>query len=103
MSEKKYFDANKLIKSMYTQIAVWHNNEEKFSDDELGLELRLLCRNLAEEVIQAVHGEEASIEVDKQKLKMTEDEIKKDDISREKRREDIAKKVSESNESEKAK
>ena len=97
MSERKYFDGDQLIRKMYHKIAVWHNNDEKLNDQELGLELKLLCQVLAEDVLKAVHGDEAVMNIDKKKLGMTDAEIEKDQLERTERRADIVQKIEEAN------
>jgi len=90
--DRKYFDANKLIHTIYHKIAVWHNNEERLSDIELGRELKFLSKDIAEDVLKEVFGE-VSIEVDKEKLGMTKDEIKAYDEERKNRREELGEKL----------
>ena len=97
MSERKYFDGDQLIRKMYHKIAVWHNNDEKLNDQELGSELKLLCQVLAEDVLKAVHGDEAVMNIDKKKLGMTDAEIEKDQLERTERRADIVQKIEEAN------
>lgn len=87
---RQYFDADKLIRTIYNKIAIWHNNDERLNDIEMGRELRFLSQEIAEDVLKAVHGSQADITLDKHKLGMTEEELKKDDLEREKRRSEMA-------------
>lgn len=54
--ERKYFDAEKLIHRLYTKIAIWHNNEDKLNDVEMGRELRFLCKDITNDVLTTVLG-----------------------------------------------
>lgn len=55
--EKKHFDADKLIHRMYHRIVLWHNNDERLNNEEMGRELKFLCTDLTEDVLRAVFGE----------------------------------------------
>ncbi len=90
---KHYFDADALIRKIYNKIAVWHNNDARLSDADLGIELRLLSKEIAEDVLISVHGDATQIRLDRHKLGMTEREIKEDDKERDERRSNIAEKV----------
>lgn len=94
-SKRHYFDADKLILKIYNKIAVWHNNDERLSPSELGRELRFLSQEIAEDVLKAVHGSNAGISLDKEKLGMTEEEVKNEIMKREERRSNIKTKVEE--------
>jgi hypothetical protein len=94
-TNRHYFDADKLILKIYNKIAVWHNNEERLNDSELGRELRFLSEEIAEDVLKAVHGHNTQIALDKSKLNMTEEEVKKDRIEREDRRTSILSRLNE--------
>jgi len=73
-NERKYFDADKLVHKIYHKIAVWHNNDERLNDVELGRELKFLSKDLAIDVIKEIFGAD-SIKMDKEKLGMTPDEV----------------------------
>lgn len=92
---RQYFDADKLIRTIYHKIAVWHNNDERLNDIEMGRELRFLSQEIAEDVLKAVHGPQADITLDKHKLGMTAEELEKDALEREKRRSEMAVKLDE--------
>lgn len=72
-SERKYFDADKLVRRIYRKIAIWHNNDERLNDVELGRELRFLSKDIAIDVIREVFGAD-TIKLDEEKLGMTPDE-----------------------------
>ena len=54
--EKKYFDADKLIHLLYHKIAMWHNNDDKLNDSEMGRELKFLCKDITNDVLVTVLG-----------------------------------------------
>ncbi len=72
-NERKYFDADKLIQRIYNKIAVWHNNDERLNDSEMGRELKFLSKEIAEDVLTSVFGA-TEIKVDKTALKDPSDE-----------------------------
>jgi hypothetical protein len=55
-SSRTYFDAEKLIRSIYNKIAVWHNNENKLNPTEMQRDLRWLSSDIIQEVIATVHN-----------------------------------------------
>lgn len=67
-NERKYFDADKLIQRIYNKIALWHNNDERLNDSEMGRELKFLSKEIAEDVLTSVFGA-TEIKVDKTALK----------------------------------
>ena len=78
--ERKYFNADVLLRKVYTKIATWHNNDERLSDEELGRELKFLSKEIIEDVIFEVIGADG-IKVDRSGLTDFEaemDAIKKD-------------------------
>ncbi len=92
---RRYFDADKLIHKIYSKIAIWHNNEERLNDSEMGRELRFLSEEIAEDVLKAVHGAEVNITLDKSKLDLTDEELERDNAKREERRLNILSKIEE--------
>jgi len=94
-TNRQYFDADKLLRDIYNKIVVWHNNDERLSNVEMGRELRFLSKEIVEDVLKAVHGDKVQITLDKHKLGMSESEVEQDMIEREKRRLGIQKKIEE--------
>jgi hypothetical protein len=62
-NERKYFDADKLIHRLYSKIAIWHNNEDRLNDVEMGRELKFLCKDITNDVLVTVLGS-SDIKVD---------------------------------------
>lgn len=69
--EKKHFDADKLLRTMYHRIAVWHNNDDRLGDEELQRELKFICQDLMEDVLSATFGT-SEVKVDKDVLETDE-------------------------------
>ena len=95
---RQYFDADKLIRDIYNKIVAWHNNDERLNEIEMGRELRFLSKDIAEDVLKAVHGQNIEITLDRHKLGMTESEMKQNEEEREKRRMDIQNRIREEGE-----
>lgn len=72
-TNKRYFDADKLIRDIHNKIVIWHNNDDRLNPTEMGRELRFLSQEIAEDVLKAVHGDDVSIEIDKHKLGIAEE------------------------------
>lgn len=87
-SERKYFNADKLINTIYNKIALWHNNDDRLSNVELGRELKFLSRDIAEDVIREVFGDSA-IKVDTNKLEVTDEEMASYQKEKKERRESL--------------
>lgn len=68
--EKRYFDADKLVQLMYNKIAIWHNNDDRLNDIEMGRELKFLCKEMINDVLVTV-------------LNSSEVKLDKDSISKE--------------------
>lgn len=87
-NERKYFDPEKIINTIYNKIALWHNNDDRLTNEELGRELRFVSRDIVEDVIRGVFGE-SSIKIDREKMEATDKDVEDFEKERKQRRENL--------------